>query len=271
MNGSPMNLSSELISQAIDQSWCDYFVLIKDFAAVEYYNGPEMLQFFSGLPHPFLNSIFRARASAQSADDLIEVGLDRARHYHLPLMWWVGPLTQPRDMGHRLEAHGFKFDDDETGMALDLDGLGEAAPEPTDLSITMVKNASELEDFLTVFNAGFEMEDYMVPFFRKVFLHLGFGKEKPLRHYVVKFEGKAVSCSSLFLMHGVAGIYNVSTLPEARRKGFGSLVTRRPLEESRAEGYHLAVLQASEMGVGVYHSLGFREYCRLDEYVYRFK
>jgi GNAT superfamily N-acetyltransferase len=267
-NTDTTTLSPDDISRAIDLSWCDYFVLIKDFAEVEYYDGPDMLRFFTGLPHPFMNSIFRARLRGEKADEVIEANLERARRRHLPVMWWVGPLTQPADMGSRLEAHGFKLDEVEIGMALGLENLDESLANLPGLSIRRVQNEGDLEDFLTVFRSGFEMEEYMVPFFRRVFLKLGFERYSVLRHYLARSVGKPVSCSSLFLQPGVAGIYNVSTLPEARRKGFGRAVTQFPLLECRAAGYRLAVLQASAMGAGVYRSLGFRDFCRLDEYVW---
>jgi predicted acetyltransferase len=81
-------------------------------------------------------------------------------------------------------------------------------------------------------------------------------------------NGKAVATSSLFLSGRAAGIYSVSTLPRARGKGIGAVLTLRPLQEAREMGYRVGVLQSSEMGFNVYKRLGFRHLCQI-EYFYR--
>lgn len=43
-------------------------------------------------------------------------------------------------------------------------------------------------------------------------------------------------------------------------------MTLRVLRDARALGYRVAVLTASPSGIGVYRSLGFREYCLFSRY-----
>jgi len=67
---------------------------------------------------------------------------------------------------------------------------------------------------------------------------------------------------------GVAGIYNVGTVPEARGKGIGAAITLAPLLEARSRGYKIAILHASELGYSVYRRLGFQDYCQMNIYVW---
>jgi predicted acetyltransferase len=68
---------------------------------------------------------------------------------------------------------------------------------------------------------------------------------------------------------GLAGIYFVSAVEEARRQGIGGAIALAPLREAREMGYGVGVLGASEMGYPVYRRLGFQECCRIGLYEWR--
>jgi GNAT superfamily N-acetyltransferase len=89
------------------------------------------------------------------------------------------------------------------------------------------------------------------------------------RAYTAWLGEKPVATSMLQIGGGVAGIYAVATIPEARRKGIGAQVTLHALQEARRMGYKVGILQASQMGLPVYRSLGFREFCRITSYIWR--
>ena len=56
---------------------------------------------------------------------------------------------------------------------------------------------------------------------------------------------------------GLAGIYAVATLPEARRRGVGTAMTLHAMAEGRRRGASMAVLQATDFGRPVYERIGF--------------
>jgi GNAT superfamily N-acetyltransferase len=107
------------------------------------------------------------------------------------------------------------------------------------------------------------VEDAWVDFFASVSLEA----QLPLRCYLGWLDGEPVATSYVILAAGVAGIYGVTTAPEARRQGIGTAIVLAPLREARALGYRVGILHASEMGFSVYHRIGFREYCRIGYYI----
>ena len=92
------------------------------------------------------------------------------------------------------------------------------------------------------------------------------GLDFPIRNYVGYWNNKPVSTSTIFYGGGVAGIYCVSTLPEARGRGIGAAITLRPLRVAREMGYRVGVLQSSEMGFNIYKNLGFRHLCQIENF-----
>lgn len=88
----------------------------------------------------------------------------------------------------------------------------------------------------------------------------------PLWLYVGYLDGVPVSTAELTIGGSVAGLYNISTLPAYRRRGFGRALTRQPLLDAQAHGYHTAILQAVEAGVNLYTHLGFTPFGQITEY-----
>ncbi|MEO7649899.1 MAG: GNAT family N-acetyltransferase, partial [Bryobacteraceae bacterium] len=58
---------------------------------------------------------------------------------------------------------------------------------------------------------------------------------------------------------GAIGVYNVATIPAYRRRGFGEAVMRHAIEAARSEsGEERTILQATEHGLSLYLSMGYK-------------
>jgi len=80
------------------------------------------------------------------------------------------------------------------------------------------------------------------------------------RWFVVRNpEGRAVAFTALLVLEGVSFIDHVLTLPEARRRGHATALTRRVLIESRGAGVERTYLLAEPDGIAarLYTRLGF--------------
>jgi len=95
------------------------------------------------------------------------------------------------------------------------------------------------------------------------------GAFHPGKHQFVGYrEHKPVAITSLLLAQGVAGIYSVITLGEARRKGIGTAMTQFALREAQHAGYTTAILQASNAGINIYRRICFNVLYYFNYYTY---
>ena len=139
--------------------------------------------------------------------------------------------------------------------------------EPPGLTIEQVTDAETLKQSCQVVSRGvFEWPDCAVDALLDYHLSVGLGAQSPQRCYIGRLRGELVAKSELVLGAGVAGIYGVATVPQARRQGIGTALTLTALREARALGYRVGILQSSEMGYSVYQRIGFREYCKQGNY-----
>ncbi len=75
-------------------------------------------------------------------------------------------------------------------------------------------------------------------------------------------EERPAAAAVAILSDGIAGLYWVATLPEARGRGLGEACTRLAGNRAFELGARCVVLQASKMGEPIYRRMGYREVTR---------
>ena len=140
-----------------------------------------------------------------------------------------------------------------------LDPIPDACPNPPkELQIRHVSSSEEVTDFLRTAAVGFGAPPDYFDSWKPGLLAGGAGAWSRDTTYVGYVGGKPAATSLRLTTGDVAGIYNVSTLPEFRRRGFGASMTWRAVADGRAAGCKLSCLQASKMGRPVYEWMGYR-------------
>ncbi len=233
----------------------------------EVHAGRDICWCLTDIAFPSCNVIFRARLEPEHIDSTIEALIAKGRARKVPLQWWIGQDTKPANLGEYLIAHGFAHFGDAIGMAIDLLAVKEGGPMPSSLTITEVKDSATLKTWCHIAAVGFGIPEDAEPALLKWFT-TALDLELPTKFYLGWWDGEPVTTSQLFLAEGVAGIYFVATIPQARRQGAGFAITLKPLQVAREMGYRVGILQASKMGVSVYRRMGFKEYGKIPSYIW---
>jgi GNAT superfamily N-acetyltransferase len=93
------------------------------------------------------------------------------------------------------------------------------------------------------------------------------GVDARVFHVLVgRLNGENVATAIAYDHDGDCGIYNMGTLPHAQRRGLGTALTAMHTYQARERGCTTASLQATEMAVGVYEAVGFRDLGRFLEF-----
>jgi ribosomal protein S18 acetylase RimI-like enzyme len=178
----------------------------------------------------------------------------------------VGSTSRPADLDERLLASGLSRVGDSPGMALDLADWEIDAPLPDGVTIELVIDEAGLRRWRDVQQRGLGLDDEAAEAWWRAHRRPGFDPGSPLRNWIASLDGTPVAAAALFVGAGVAGVYNVCTVPEARGRGIGRAVTTAALDAASVDGLPIAVLGSSEMGYPVYRRLGFRDVSRLRSY-----
>lgn len=254
---------------AVEANLFAFFHHLSSWPRVELHDEEEFLYTTSDLPFPLFNSVLRARLTPERAETAITERIEACRRRNVPMLWWTGPSSQPHDLRDRLVDRDF-FIEPAHGMAMELARLPVAAsrePETPAITIERVDSRSTLEIWTRVLCDAFGAPQAFGDAFADLAVSVGVDRSSPFRHYLARFQGEPAATCSLFLGAGVAGIYDVSTVPERRRRGIGRAITRAALRDAHAAGFRSAILHSSSLGVNMYRSIGFENVCAIGQFV----
>jgi ribosomal protein S18 acetylase RimI-like enzyme len=257
--------SAEALVTAIRANMGDLFRLMSRAATEEHLENEKFTRWYTPIPHPWFNGVLSTKPYEASDNTFIEATIQYFRDKGvLTFTWWMDPPLQSPDWKTALSKHGFSFSDDTPGMAVDLHTLNTSQPPVDGLEIRIVTDEESLRTFTNIFTRGYGLpaawEASIFTQWQK------FGFDFPIHNYLGYLNGKPVSTACLVYGGGVAGIYNVATLPEARGKGIGAAITLKPLQDARELGYRIGTLQSSDMGFNVYKKLGFKHLCQIENF-----
>jgi GNAT superfamily N-acetyltransferase len=250
------------VVRAIEDNAAELLMAMGAAGGGEQRDAPEVRWTIGGSPIDYHNAVVRADVPARDADAMIAESLAELRKHDVPGSWHVGPSMRPDDLGERLTAAGFAPGGSEPGMAVRIPKLLAPRAVPG-LEILRVGDDNALAVWEATLGRGFGEGEKEARWVASVYRKLGYGD--PWRHYLGLLDGTPVATTTVFLGAGVAGVYFVMTVPEARRRGIGTAITHAALREAGSVAEY-GVLGSSPAGRSVYAGLGFREYCTIELY-----
>ncbi|HEX3608397.1 MAG TPA: GNAT family N-acetyltransferase [Solirubrobacterales bacterium] len=127
---------------------------------------------------------------------------------------------------------------------------------PADAELRRLSEAGQADDYWKVAAASYTSIGFPPEVFGSYTDNAGLLAEN-IAAFIAYLDGEPVSIAMTIVSHGVAGIYWVGSLEQARGKGLGRAVTAAATNAGFELGAEIASLQASPMGKPIYEPMGY--------------
>lgn len=266
MTGILTDTSDASLAWAAKANLTDLNVLLARSPYTESVMRPGFFRWRTLVPHAFYNGVVCSALPDAGSPKLVKETVAYFRKQGPPSMiWWLVPEIPAAAWRELLGAHGFQLKPDLPGMAAEIAALAPA--RETGLEIRPVDSHRDRELWAATFAEGYGFPPGWARDFANLFGALD--GDATYQGYLAFEHGQPVATSTLLLSSGVAGLYDVATLPAVRGRGYGTAVTLAPLLEAQERGYRVGVLQASPLGRPIYEKMGFRTVCDVEHFVWK--
>jgi GNAT acetyltransferase-like protein len=212
--------------------------------------------FGAGSPsHPVIsNAAFRSNDSVD-AEGFVSKAKDffdaRGRGFSI---WIRGDQPNDQDLAAATAAAGHQLVYEMPEMV--LESPVEEPHLPAGAELRQLSEAGQADDYWKVAAASYTSIGFPPEVFGGYSNHAGLLAEN-VAAFIAYLDGEPVSIAMTIVSHGVAGIYWVGSLEQARGKGLGRGVTAAATNAGFKLGAEIASLQASPMGKPVYEAMGY--------------
>lgn len=267
MNEVLTRLNRAGLARAAEENWIEaYCDMMNSWPQGYLKRRRGLLWYGCAVPHPQFNGVLQTHCDeAELAAAFAAVVRDFAAQ-GVPFRWWTFPDSRPANLGRWLVDHGLRFEADLPGMAVDLTQLRPPRRSSRGFQVRLVADLEDLASMIRIYTTGFGMPAEAVEALMEIYQSTSLRLQSPWRHYIGWLDGEPVASATVYLGAGVAGLYDVATLPAARGRGIGAQMAFVPMQEALGAGMRAGVLQATEMGRRIYERLGFETVCHFGQY-----
>jgi RimJ/RimL family protein N-acetyltransferase len=214
--------------------------------------------FGAGTPtHPAIsNAAFRSDDGLDAEELLVKAGAFFGKLGRGFSVWVRGGEPADRDLAAAAEAAGLSLVIEMPEMLLDRRAA--EPPLPDGAELRRVASAADAADYWYVAASAYSSLGFPPEIFGSYENHMGLLAGN-VAAFLAFLDGRPAGIAMTIVSHGVAGIYWVGSVKEARGRGLGWTTTAAATNAGFELGAYVASLQASPMGKSLYSAMGFEK------------
>lgn len=242
-----MRTAEQLVFSANENFVGSYRKLIEHTPGAEIRERSGVFAFATGFPLALFNGcIVAGRVSPMELETAIAWVSGKDLPYSVFIDEGRAPGLHDVPLAHGLEREPAPF----PGMV--LHPVLEPPPPAEGVEVTPV-DVSTLDEYLGVWTEGGMPRELAQRMFSP-----SIAADQDVQLFTARLDGRPVGTALAIRTGDVSGIYAVSTMPAARRRGVGTAATWAAVGAGRGWGCDVIVLQSTQMGFPVYAAMGFR-------------
>lgn len=242
------------ISRLIDETTADYFLKLGSLSNDNVHDDEDVKYIITD---KWQSRVFLANYNDSDADAEIKKIVSYYDGLEPPILWYVSPNTCPENLERHLESNSFVYQGNWKAMATDLT-IHRRYKLPEDM-FRVVEDPDGMMEWTEVLVKSFQFDEKLSNLYTEYFTRIPLENSK-IKYYMGFSDCKPVASAALYAGKNAAGVFYLSTIPEAREKGIGTGMMYHLIDESKNLGYKEMILQASSLGYPIYKRIGFEKY-----------
>jgi GNAT superfamily N-acetyltransferase len=201
--------------------------------------------------------IMYSNLNSTNVEEVIQEQIAHFGNIGCDFSWVVYQHDTPTNLKDRLIAHGFRAEDPDAIMVLDIKDVSPVLLEPIHYDVQRINDPNKIDDVLTIRQQVWQ-SDYSstVQSLSKRLIDA----PHSLGLYVAYVDGKPVSTAQIsFYQQGqFAGLVHSATLPDYRGRGLYTTLVAIRVQEAKRRGIRFLDADASLMSRPILEKLGFQ-------------
>ena len=252
MNAS-YEMEMKIISQQLDENIIGKLSYLPKLMKMDVSDGDEVLQVNTEISSDMFNVVCM-KVVCSDLQPIHSMFLANS----LPFALWIGFGDSSIKCKETIQELGIECCEVETGMFINIEKMTETHECDT-LKILQVVDSRTLRDFITAYRELIPMDGDAIDLFYSTSKPFILDVDSKLKLFVGYIADRPVSTAALFLSSDVAGVWDVTVLPDFRRMGIATDMVSHVLSKASSKhGCDIGVLTASELGKKVYSKMGFQ-------------
>ena len=217
----------------------------------------------TGIPIALLNQAMGANFPVNITPGQIKIEVEAIIAFFatrgMPWYWWLSSFCQPSRMAEHLAAAGLLAHARPLPAMVAFLPMTESYQLPLQVRVWQAENAADLQAASAIRHTGFRFPAGVAEDYFEAMADSWLDPDGPAKVYLAAIgDGPPVALGALVTAAEMPGVYVMATLPEFGRRGLGSAILGRMMQDAADAGHRTIALTASTSGYGLYEKFGFK-------------